>query len=166
MAPWAAVRVGLVGDDFIINPTYQEIEEGDLDLVVAGSPDGVIMVEAGANKLPEQDVIEAIDFGYEVVRDLIQAQLDLVKELGLERPTEPAPEESEDLANFLADKATTAIKEVLKQFDQSKSERDGKLDTIKAAMAEEIQALDESDAVRTAVDSDKKSLGQSVQKLN
>ena len=40
--------------------------------IVAGSPDGVIMVEAGANQLPEQDIIEAIDFGYEVVRDLIQ----------------------------------------------------------------------------------------------
>ena len=51
--PMAAVRVGLVGDDFIINPTYAEVEEGDLDLVVAGSPDGVIMVEAGANRLPE-----------------------------------------------------------------------------------------------------------------
>ncbi|MGA9381754.1 MAG: polyribonucleotide nucleotidyltransferase, partial [Phormidium sp.] len=48
--PMAAVRVGLVGDDFIINPTYAEIEAGDLDLVVAGSPEGVIMVEAGANQ--------------------------------------------------------------------------------------------------------------------
>jgi polyribonucleotide nucleotidyltransferase len=82
--PMAAVRVGLVGDDFIINPTYKEIEDGDLDLVVAGSPDGVIMVEAGANQLPEQDIIEAIDFGYEVVRDLIQAQRDIIAEMGIE----------------------------------------------------------------------------------
>ena len=78
--PMAAVRVGLVGDDFVINPTYREVETGDLDLVVAGSPDGVIMVEAGANQLPESDMIEAIDFGYEAVQDLIQAQLDLIKE--------------------------------------------------------------------------------------
>ncbi|NEN98428.1 MAG: polyribonucleotide nucleotidyltransferase, partial [Moorea sp. SIO3I7] len=49
--PMAAVRVGLLGDDFMINPTYKEIENGDLDLVVAGSPQGVIMVEAGANQL-------------------------------------------------------------------------------------------------------------------
>ena len=61
--PMAAVRVGLVGDDFILNPTYSEIARGDLDLVVAGTPDGVVMVEAGANQLPEQDIIEAIDFG-------------------------------------------------------------------------------------------------------
>jgi polyribonucleotide nucleotidyltransferase len=85
--PMAAVRVGLIGDDFIINPTYKEIEAGDLDLVVAGTPDGVVMVEAGANQLPEQDVIEAIDFGYEAVRDLIKAQQELMQELGIEIAT-------------------------------------------------------------------------------
>lgn len=163
--PMAAVRVGLIGDDFIINPTYQEIEDGELDLIVAGSPDGVIMVEAGANQLPEQDVIEAIDFGYEVVRDLIQAQLDLVEELGLERPTEPAPVSDPSLETFLSDRATTEIKEVLKQFDQSKSERDDKLDAIKATIAEEIAAKEESDPVRAAVDSNSKALGKSFKSL-
>ena len=57
----AAVRVGLIGDDFILNPSYREIEKGDLDIVVAGSPDGIVMIEAGANQLSEQDTIEAID---------------------------------------------------------------------------------------------------------
>ena len=60
--PMAAVRVGLLGDDFVLNPSYREIERGDLDLVVAGTPDGVVMVEAGANQLPEQDVIEAVSY--------------------------------------------------------------------------------------------------------
>ena len=163
--PMAAVRVGLVGDDFIINPTYQEIEEGDLDLVVAGSPDGVIMVEAGANKLPEQDVIEAIDFGYEVVRDLIQAQVDLVEELGLSRPTEPEPEKLEVLETYLADKASDSIKEVLKQFEQTKAERDEKLDKIKAQVSEGIQELDEDNEVRAAVDADKKAMGKYFKSL-
>ncbi len=163
--PMAAVRVGLVGDDFIINPTYQEIADGDLDLIVAGSPDGVIMVEAGANKLPEQDIIEAIDFGYEVVRDLIQAQLDLVEELGLTRPTEPEPEKNEALETFLRDKASDSMKEVLKQFEQTKAERDGKLDEIKAKVAEEIQGLAEDDAVRVTVNGDKKALGKSFKSL-
>ncbi len=70
--PMAAVRVGLVNDEFIINPTFRDIETGDLDLVVAGTPDGVVMVEAGANQLPEQDIIEAIEFGYEAILELIQ----------------------------------------------------------------------------------------------
>lgn len=55
--PMAAVRVGLLGDDFVLNPSFREIERSDLDLVVAGTPDGVVMVEAGARQLPEQDMI-------------------------------------------------------------------------------------------------------------
>lgn len=163
--PMAAVRVGLVGDDFIINPTYQEIEDGDLDLVVAGSPDGVIMIEAGANQLPEQDVIEAIDFGYEVVRDLIQAQLDLVEELKLARPIEPPPEVNEAFETFLSDKATDAIKEVLKQFEQTKAERDEKLDAIKAGIAEEIKAMAEDNSIRLATETDSKMLSKSFKSL-
>ena len=163
--PMAAVRVGLVGDDFIINPTYQEIEDGDLDLVVAGSPDGVIMVEAGANQLPEQDVIEAIDFGYEVVQDLIKAQLELVEELGLERPTEPEPVVDPTLETFLGDRATDAIKDVLKQFELSKAERDEKLDAIKSEIAEEIEGKAEDDPVRVATAESSKALGKSFKSL-
>ena len=58
--PMAAVRVGLVGDDFIINPTYREVEDGDLDLVVAGSPDGVVMIEAGANQLQNKMLLKLL----------------------------------------------------------------------------------------------------------
>ncbi|MEN9239693.1 MAG: polyribonucleotide nucleotidyltransferase, partial [Thermostichales cyanobacterium SZTDM-1c_bins_54] len=68
LGPVAAVRVGLFNDEFIIDPTYGEISNGELDLVVAGTADGIIMVEAGANQLPEQDVIEAIEFGYEAIQ--------------------------------------------------------------------------------------------------
>ena len=83
--PMAAVRVGLIGDDFILNPSYREIEKGDLDIVVAGSPDGIVMIEAGSNQLSEQDTIEAIDFGYEAVTELIKSQEDLLKDLGIKQ---------------------------------------------------------------------------------
>ena len=90
--PMAAVRVGLLGDDFVLNPSYREIERGDLDLVVAGTPDGVVMVEAGANQLSEQDVIEAIDFGYEAITELINAQKEVLKESGIKQEMPKAPE--------------------------------------------------------------------------
>ena len=157
--PMAAVRVGLVGDDFVINPTYREVETGDLDLVVAGSPDGVIMVEAGANQLPESDMIEAIDFGYEAVQDLIQAQLDLIKELGIELVKEVEPEADPTLATFIEAKTTAAIKEVLKQFDLTKPARDEKLDGIKAELVNTIAELAEDDPVRLAVADNGKALG-------
>ncbi|ASC73589.1 Polyribonucleotide nucleotidyltransferase [Halomicronema hongdechloris C2206] len=157
--PMAAVRVGLMGDDFIINPTYHEMENGDLDLVIAGSPDGVIMVEAGANQLPEQDVIEAIDFGYEVVQDIIKTQQSWLDELGLEIVKEAPPEPAPELENYLSEKATAPIKEVLKQFDLTKTERDNKLDAIKDDIAATIEELPEDDPVREAVTINAKALG-------
>ncbi|WP_315790108.1 polyribonucleotide nucleotidyltransferase [Fischerella sp. JS2] len=156
--PMAAVRVGLVGDDFIINPTYAEIEAGDLDLIVAGSPDGVIMVEAGANQLPERDIIEAIEFGYEAVQDLIRAQQDLIAELGLEIVHEARPEPDQSLSNFISDRATDEIKKILSQFDFDKTQRDNALDTVKESIAAAIAELPEEDPIRVAATGDAKAL--------
>jgi polyribonucleotide nucleotidyltransferase len=163
--PMAAVRVGLVGDDFIINPTYAEVEAGELDLVVAGSPDGVIMVEAGANQLPERDIIEAIDFGYEAVRDLIQAQYELMSELGLEIVKEEPPEVDTTLENFISDRATDKIKQILSQFELTKTERDAQLDEVKDAIAAEIKELPEEDPIRTASSENSKALGNTFKDI-
>lgn len=163
--PMAAVRVGLVGDDFIINPTYAEIESGDLDLIVAGSPDGVIMVEAGANQLPERDIIEAIEFGYEAVQDLIRAQHELLAELGLEIIKQEPPEVDATLENFISDHCTEAIKKILAQFDFTKGDRDNALDEVKASIEEEIKALAEDDPVRMAATEDTKALGNTFKSI-
>lgn len=153
--PMAAVRVGLVGDDFIINPTYREIRDGDLDLVVAGSPDGIVMVEAGANQLPEQDIIEAIDFGYEAVCDLIEAQRNLLDELGLKIISEEAPPVNEDLVTFIKDRTTKEIKQVLSQYDLDKNARDAALDEIKAEkVVKDLEALPEDDPLKVATTDD------------
>lgn len=159
--PMAAVRVGLVGDDFIINPTYREIESGDLDLIVAGSPDGVIMVEAGANQLPEQDIIEAIDFGYEAVRDLIEAQRELMASLGIEVTIGEPPVGDSTLEQFIRDRATTQIKGILSQFDLDKHNRDIALDEIKAnSVVAAIAELPEDEPLRVAVTEDEKAVGK------
>ena len=163
--PMAAVRVGLLGDDFVLNPSYREIERGDLDLVVAGTPEGVVMVEAGANQLPEQDVIEAIDFGYEAVCELIKAQQTILKEAGIEQVLPSAPEQDATLPTYLEKNCTKAIGEVLKQFDQTKGERDDKLDAIRAATAETIQGLKEDDPVRVAMSANGKALPNSFKAL-
>jgi polyribonucleotide nucleotidyltransferase len=162
----AGVRVGLVGDDFIINPTYKEIESGDLDLVVAGSPDGVIMVEAGANQLPEQDIIEAIDFGYEAVRDLIQAQRELLAQLGIEVTMEERPIESSVLDSFVRDRVTDQIKGVLSKFDLDKNARDTALDEIKEnSVVTAISELAEDDPIRVATTEDSQLVGKVFKSL-
>ncbi|AFY82649.1 polyribonucleotide nucleotidyltransferase [Oscillatoria acuminata] len=157
--PMAAVRVGLVGDDFIINPTYKEITSGDLDLVVAGSPDGVIMVEAGANQLPEQDIIEAIDFGYEATCDLIQAQREIMEELGIEAVIEPPQEVDQTLETFIQERTTDDIKGILSQY-LDKNLRDTRLDEIKEAIQAQIAEMPEEEPVRVAATADGKALGK------
>ena len=157
--PMAAVRVGLIGDDFIINPTYKEIERGDLDLVVAGSPNGVVMVEASANQLPEQDVIEAIEFGYEAVQDLIAAQGDVIEKLGVEMIIEEPPTVDETLEAFISDRTSEAIEGVLSQYDLDKKARDDALEAVKetkvnAAIAE----LPEDDPIRLTATEDSKAV--------
>ncbi|MEG4112877.1 polyribonucleotide nucleotidyltransferase [Microcoleus sp. K1-B6] len=158
--PMAAVRVGLVGDDFIINPTYSEIKEGELDLVVAGSPDGVIMVEAGANQLPEQDIIEAIDFGYEAACDLIQAQREIMAELGIDLVVEERPSQDSALETFIRDRAQEPIRIILSRFEKDKTIRNAALDEVKANEVEAaIAELPEEDPVKVAATANSKAIG-------
>ncbi len=155
--PMAAVRVGLVGDDFIINPTFKEIEGGDLDLVVAGSPDGVVMVEAGANQLLEQDIIEAIDFGYEAVLELIKAQKELLEDLNLSLIEEEAPEINENIQQFIQDNCAEKIKNVLSQYELDKNGRDLALDAIQENLVDtSIAQLSEEDSIKIALTEDSK----------
>ncbi len=165
MGPMAAVRVGLLGDDFVLNPSYREIERGDLDLVVAGTPDGVVMVEAGANQLTEQDVIEAIDFGYEAVCELIKAQESVLKDLEIKQVKPESPAEDNTLPTYLDKNCSKQIGDILKEFDQTKAERDQKLEAIKEEVSISIQALKEDNAVRKVVSENGKSLGIAFKSL-
>ncbi|TYQ23783.1 polyribonucleotide nucleotidyltransferase [Pseudanabaena sp. UWO311] len=152
MGPMAGVRVGLVGDEFIINPTYAEVEAGDLDLVVAGTAEGIIMVEAGANQLPEADMIEAIDFGYEAVLELIKAQIDLLQELGIALPEIVNPETDSTLENFIADTVKDKVAQVVASCEKDRNVRDAHLDAIKAELLAAIAALPDEDPVKLVAD--------------
>jgi polyribonucleotide nucleotidyltransferase len=158
--PMAAVRVGLVGDDFIINPTYAEVEAGDLDLVIAGSPEGIVMIEAGASQVSEEDIIEAIEFGYEVVMDLIKAQQEIVEELGLQVEMPQPPQEDPTLENFIRDRVTAPVQEVLARLEKDKVVRDAALDEVKASLTQAIAELSDEDAVKVAAASNSKAVGK------
>ncbi|ABX09209.1 polyribonucleotide nucleotidyltransferase [Prochlorococcus marinus] len=163
--PMAAVRVGLLGDDFVLNPSFREIERGDLDLVVAGTPDGVVMIEAGANQLSEQDVIEAVDFGYEAVTELIKAQQSILKESGIDHKKPDEQEIDETLPNYLDKNGRKPIGELLKKFELTKKERDLKLEEIKTNLGEKIDSLKEDNAVKKAISSNPKLLTTSFKSL-
>ncbi len=80
--PIGTVRVGRIGGKFVINPTFQELESSELDIVVCGTRSGVIMVESGSNELSEDIIFDAIKFGHENFQALIELQDRIVKKCG------------------------------------------------------------------------------------
>ncbi len=90
LGPIGAVRMGIVDGDLVINPTLQEIEESDLDLIVVGTKDGLTMVEAGANQVHEDKLLEALEIAHREIVKLCDAQLELRSKLGKTKWLDPA----------------------------------------------------------------------------
>lgn len=83
--PVAAVKVGRVDGEFIINPTIEQSEKSDIDLTVAGTKDAINMVEAGAREASEDDMLEALMFGHEAIKKLIAFEEEVIKAIGVEK---------------------------------------------------------------------------------
>lgn len=85
LGPIGAVRVGIVNGAFVINPTFDQLKESDLDLVVSGTVDAIMMVEAGANLITEEKMAEAIEFGHNAIKALVALQEELRAKVGKEK---------------------------------------------------------------------------------
>ena len=85
MGPVGAVRIGLVKGEFIINPTFKELEESSLNLVSVGLKDRILMLEAGANQISEEKMVEAIELSQEFIKASIELQEELQKKCGKEK---------------------------------------------------------------------------------
>lgn len=83
--PIAAVKVGRVDGEFVINPTVEQSEKSDIDLTVAGTKDAINMVEAGAREASEDDMLEALMFGHEAIKKLIAFEEEVIKAIGVEK---------------------------------------------------------------------------------
>jgi polyribonucleotide nucleotidyltransferase len=83
--PIGSVKVAKVGEEFIVNPTYQQLQEATLDLVVSGTKDGVLMIESGADQISDSVLMEALKFGFGELQKTIKLQEDLVKECGAKK---------------------------------------------------------------------------------
>ena len=94
MGPIGAIKIGMINDNLIFNPTINEIKESSLDLVVAGTNEGVLMVESEAKELPEEKMLEAVNLGHEKLKPVINAIISLAETCAKE-PL-PVPEISED----------------------------------------------------------------------
>src|SRR5918911_1673496 len=83
LGPVGAVRIGMLDGELVVNPTLQEAEEqSELDLIVVGTQDALTMVECGANEVPEDKLLEALDLAHSEIKKLCEAQLDLQRQAG------------------------------------------------------------------------------------
>jgi polyribonucleotide nucleotidyltransferase len=110
--PVAGVRVGRIRDNWILNPTFQQLEYSDVDIVVAGSRDAITMVEGGAVQVPEAEILEGLLVAHDGIRELIGIQEDLIRDLrqpemewSSQRPSEGLRSKIEELARSRVDEA-------------------------------------------------------------
>ncbi len=134
--PVGAVRIGMLDDDFVINPTLQEMEESTLDLVVAGTRDAISMVEAGANEVSEDDMLEALQIAHDEIRKLCDVQDALREKAG--KPKWDVVPQTVDPA-MLAEVEKVALASIEEAtLEQGKLERRDKIAAAKAAAQLEV----------------------------
>ncbi len=131
--PVGAIRVGQIDGQFVFNPTNSQMEKSALDLRLAGTKDAVIMVEAGAQEIPEETMLEALRAGHEAMQAVIQLQTQMREQLGKPKREYPLHVLTDEMKNAVAAKVGNRVVETIKQSG-AKSERNEALDAIKNEM--------------------------------
>ena len=127
--PVASVKVGRVNGEFVINPTVKQAEISDIDLTVAGTKEAINMVESSAKEVNEQDMLEALMFGHEAIKELIGFQEQIIKEIGKPKMEYEVLEISDELKKQVEDLAKTDLDKALRIKD--KLEKYAQIDKIK-----------------------------------
>ncbi|MFR1671440.1 MAG: polyribonucleotide nucleotidyltransferase, partial [Candidatus Gastranaerophilaceae bacterium] len=145
--PIGAVRVSRDEQgNLIANPTHQQADKSDLDIVVSGTHDSVIMVEAGCKFVTEDDIMAAVEFAQEEIRKQCDAQLAFAKECGVERQEFVNPYDTTELKNIINETAHDMIFDAYHNFDRKY--RQEKLDEAKKLVKEKIDALPEDHYIK------------------
>jgi polyribonucleotide nucleotidyltransferase len=134
--PIACVRVGRLDGQFIINPTITECEASDINIMVAGSKTGVVMVEGGSNVASEADILEAIFFGHSEMQSLIDLQVKLKETVGVPKRVFVLPEKDEALVRKIESGAYSRVKEAL--LVPVKTDRTAALYAVKSDIFEQL----------------------------
>jgi len=134
--PIAGVEVGLVDGHFIINPDVREAEVSDLRLTVAGTKDAVLMVEAGANQIPEDLMVEAIMFGHEEIKRICEFQLKIASEIGKPKAELPLFLPDQDVQARVRELAVPKLRQAIRV--EEKLSRESALDEVFKEVFEEV----------------------------
>ncbi|GGE25105.1 polyribonucleotide nucleotidyltransferase [Marinithermofilum abyssi] len=134
--PIAGVIVGRVDGKFVINPTVEEAEKSDMHLVVAGTKDAINMVEAGADEIPEEVMLEAILFGHEEIKRLVAFQEEIVKQVGKEKMEPQLHQVDPTLEQRVRELATQRLIEAAQVVE--KQARQEAIDTVNDEVLEQL----------------------------
>ncbi len=157
--PVSGVKVGLVDDKFIINPTVLETENSKLNLTVAGTNDAICMVEAGASELSEKTMLEALMFAHENIKTLCDFQNEIIKEVGKEKIELPIFDIDESVKKLVDEYATDELLKAIQIKD--KLTKYARIDEVKQDAYEHFAAIYLDDPNQEKIMSDvKKRLDQ------
>ncbi|TMN23618.1 polyribonucleotide nucleotidyltransferase [Lentibacillus cibarius] len=143
--PIAGVHVGRVDGEFIINPTVEQEEKSDIDLTVAGTKDAINMVEAGADEVPEDTMLEAIMFGHEEIIRIIEFQEKIIKEVGMEKQEFQAEQVGDDLVASVEAEAKDRLVAAIQT--EGKHARDEAISTVKNDVLASFEEEEEDETV-------------------
>lgn len=132
--PIAGVRVGMIDGQYIINPTIEQAKVSRLNLAVAGTKDAILMVEAGAKEISEDEMLDAIWFGHEEIKKLVEWQEKIMAEVGKPKMEVPVYEPPAELAAEIEAYGAEQLKAAL--MDANKLEREENVARIKAEIAD------------------------------
>ena len=134
--PVAAVQVGLIDGNFVLNPTSKEREESILQLTVCATKERVMMIEAGGNEIPEDTMIKAIEYGFEKCQDIVAFQEEAMAKFGKEKDEPILYKPDEELTKDIKEFASEMIKEAMWITD--KDERNAAMDVVNDKITEEF----------------------------
>ncbi|MCF6093184.1 polyribonucleotide nucleotidyltransferase [Microaerobacter geothermalis] len=140
--PIGGVIVGRVDNQFVINPSVEQAEKSDIHLIVAGTKNGVNMVEAGADEVPEEIMLEAIMYGHEVIKKLIAFQEEIVNEVGQEKMEVQLHRISEEINRDVREFAYLKLKDAI-QIEEKQARQSAIDDIMAEAEAHFLEILGE-----------------------
>jgi polyribonucleotide nucleotidyltransferase len=129
--PIGAVRVGLLDGRFVTNPTYSEMKESLLNLIVAGSEEAIVMVEGAAREVSEAVILDAIQHAHAEIRKIVQAEKELFGRLGLRKQEVQAPARDEAVASEVAKRVQDSLREAMDTSKYSKLESEAKISALR-----------------------------------
>jgi polyribonucleotide nucleotidyltransferase len=142
------VRVGLVNGRCIPNPTYAEARESKINIMVAGTEGGIVMVEAGAQQVSEEDVLKAIEYGHECCRKIATVVRQMMKVAGKPKRTFTSPAINKELLTQIEDKARKDLTDALNTEKYPKNESYAKIASVKKKLIESLPEEQRDEAVK------------------